>query len=556
MGNIIGDTACPSCRAKGGDATGNHLILYDDGGAYCNRCGFSAKKYEVGMGMTSHKSTNSSKLSLADVAKFKTTALPSRKISLETARKYGVKTSVDTATGEIAKHYYPITKGGAIVAYKARDVATKGFDTFPSGASKGPVEFFGQSAMPRTGKKIMITAGEEDAMAGYEMLKRKYPDSTPIVVSVPKGENNAKTSVADQLDYLNGFQEIMVYMDMDDAGQKAAMQICQLLGEKARLVKTSEKDASDMYTKGKSKEFITAFFNAERYAPEGFVTVADVFEEATRMPEWGKPFPWPSLTKLTYGRRLGEGYYFGAGVKIGKSEAVNQLAHHVIVHEKKKIALFKLEEKPAMTTRRIAGKVKHKQFHKPDGDFTQDELIDGVNSIRDGVVLYDRYGSTSWDELKSAIRHAVVVEGVEDVVIDPLTRLTAGMTASDANQELERIADEISSLAKDLGFTYYIFCHLKAPLNGKPHEEGGRVHSNQFTGSRAMMRAAYYFIGIERDKTPDLPDVVRNMSSFVLLEDRAFGNSGRFNVYYDKASGDYLEPDMDVIEEYNALRGG
>jgi twinkle protein len=148
-----------------------------------------------------------------------------------------------------------------------------------------------------------------------------------------------------------------------------------------------------------------------------------------------------------------------------------------------------------------------------------------------------------------------VVEGVEDVVIDPLSRLTAGMSAGDANQELERIADEISSLAKDLQFTYYIFCHLKAPTGGRPHEEGGRVHSNQFTGSRAMMRACYYMIGIERDKSPDLPDVVRNMSSFVLLEDRAFGNSGRFDVYYDKDTGDYLEPDMDVVEEYNELRG-
>jgi twinkle protein len=157
-------------------------------------------------------------------------------------------------------------------------------------------------------------------------------------------------------------------------------------------------------------------------------------------------------------------------------------------------------------------------------------------------VLYDRYGSTSWDELKVAIRHAVVVEGVQDIVIDPLTRLTTGLTASEANTELERIADEISSLAKDLGFTYYIFCHLKAPQNGKPHEEGGKVHSNQFTGSRAMMRACYYMIGIERDKNPDLPPEQRNMSQFVLLEDRAFGNAGRFDVYYDTNTGDYLEP--------------
>ena len=100
--------------------------------------------------------------------------------------------------------------------------------------------------------------------------------------------------------------------------------------------------------------------------------------------------------------------------------------------------------------------------------------IEGVNRVRGGVVLYDSYGSTSWDKLKSAIRHAVLVEGCKDIVIDPLTRLTIGMDSAEANTELERISDELSSMAKDLGFFYMIFCHLKAPTTGQPHERGGR----------------------------------------------------------------------------------
>ena len=223
------------------------------------------------------------------------------------------------------------------------------------------------------------------------------------------------------------------------------------------------KDPSDMLMAGKQADFVNAFFSAKQYAPDGFVTVEDVYEEATAMPVWGKAWPWPSLTKLTYGRRLGEGMYVGAGTKIGKSEFVNQLVHHITQVEKSKVALFKLEEKPAMSVRRIAGKIMHKQFHIPDGDFTQEELIEGVNKVEGGVVLYDSYGSTSWDKLKPAIRHAVKVEGCKDIIIDPLTRLTAGMPSGDANTELERIADEISVMSKDLGFFYSVYCHLKAP---------------------------------------------------------------------------------------------
>jgi twinkle protein len=377
-------------------------------------------------------------------------------------------------------------------------------------------------------------------MAAYQMLYEKFPNFEPAVVSLPKGESIG--AVGDNLAYLDNFQEILIYTDCDEVGRKCAADLCDLIGPKAKVVTTTEKDACDMLKTGKQQEFINAFFNAKHHAPEGFVTVDDVFQEATAMPEWGRSWPWPTLTKLTYGRRDGEGAYFGAGVKIGKSEAVNQIAHHITQVEGGKIALFKLEEKPSMTVRKMAGKIMRKPFHKPDGDFTQEELIDGVNRVRGGVVLYDSYGSTSWDKLKSAIRHAVLVEGCKDIVIDPLTRLTIGMDSGDANTELERISDELSSMAKDLGFFYMIFCHLKAPTSGPPHERGGKVLSSQFTGSRAMMRSCYYMIGIERNKDPELPEIERNTSTFVLLEDRAFGNNGTFPVYYDNDTGDYLEP--------------
>ncbi len=30
--SIVGDTACPNCVEQGGDKTGNHLMLFEDGG--------------------------------------------------------------------------------------------------------------------------------------------------------------------------------------------------------------------------------------------------------------------------------------------------------------------------------------------------------------------------------------------------------------------------------------------------------------------------------------------------------------------------------------------
>lgn len=264
---------------------------------------------------------------------------------------------------------------------------------------------------------------------------------------------------------------------------------------------------------------------------------------------------------------------------MGKSELLNQMVEHITGIEKSKAAVFKFEEENEITCKKIAGKRYHKDFVNAEkvmipqedgtfrdiwgnevfegqrGYFKQEELIKATDEVGDSVIYYNNYGRAVWDELKGAIRHAVIVEGCEDIFIDPITRLVQGMSASEANQELERFSDEISKLAKELGFTYYCFCHLNKPESGKPHEFGGQVQSAQFAGSRAMMRNTYYMWGIERNKDPELPMKQRNTSYFVILDDRKHGRAGKFPVFYDIDTGDYLEPPEGFLESpYETLR--
>jgi twinkle protein len=283
----------------------------------------------------------------------------------------------------------------------------------------------------------------------------------------------------------------------------------------------------------------------------------------------------------------GHGQYYGFEVDgnhmfcledytvVHNSELLNQMVQHIIATEDAPPAVFKFEEEPHITCKKVAGKLVGKQFTNPEkvviktdngkevdvwGNpipqqlrstyFTEDELVAACENLGDKIIYYNNYGSARWDDVAEKIRYAVTVKGCKDVFIDPLTRLTAGMEAAEANTELERIADEISAMSKDLDFTYYIFCHLKAPSQGKPHEKGGKVESYQFTGSRAMMRACYYMLGLERNKSDDLPEIVRNMSNLVLLEDRAFGRTGRVCLFYDKDTGEYREPTTKEVQQY------
>ena len=86
-----------------------------------------------------------------------------------------------------------------------------------------------------------------------------------------------------------------------------------------------------------------------------------------------------------------------------------------------------------------------------------------------------------------------------------------------------------------------LFCHLKAPESGLPHERGGKIYSNQFAGSRAMMRSCNTMLGLEGDKDPDLDEDERNMRRLVLLEDREFGATGYIPLWFDKNTGCYHE---------------
>ena len=537
--NIVGDTACPRCRENGKDSSKNHLMLFSDGGSYCNRCGYSesSSKHKQSYGADQYPQRKiTPTMSLTQYKSLPHKDLPDRKIKASVCEMYGVTVQCSEEDGSITEHNYPVHQEGSLIGYKVRRLPK----TFKSvGECKGKVDLFGQHLFSG-GKKLLITGGELDAMSGYQMIKAKYPGYEPAVVSLPKGETVG--AISDNLDWINKFEEVIIYTDMDAPGRKCANEMAELIGPKAKIMSTSLKDASDMLQSDKQAEFINSYYSAKLYTPDGFVTVDDVFDKATAMPTWGRSWPWPTLTKLTFGRRDGEGIYVGAGVKCGKSSLIDQLVQHITQVEGGKVALFKMEEDPAMTVRKVAGLYMRKPFHRPDGNFTQEELIEGVGMVKDRIMLFDSYGSTSWDRLKSAIRHAVIVGGCKDVILDPLTRLTVGMDAAAVNTELEKVADELAAMSKDLGFFYVVCCHLKAPSSGKPHELGGTVQSSQFAGSRAMMRACFMMLGIERNKDPELDEVQRNTSSFVLLEDRTFGNIGRFPVYYDRNTGAYLEP--------------
>ena len=546
-GKFVEHIPCTSEDCGSSDAM---AVYQDEDGSYNATC-FACKHYDPdpykeGKPVKVQREKPSGNMD--NVGKLKSLPDPNRGLRGETMEYFGVRTEVSEVDGRtITAHYYPYTKDGKVTGYKRRECSDK--TMFSIGDIKG-AELFGQHQCVVEGsrKKLFITEGECDAMALWQVLKDKNKGTKwdyiiPSVVSVGSGASGAMKDIARNIEFVRSFESVVLVFDQDEPGQKAVQQVARLLPG-VHIAKFSEKDPNDMLLKGKSAELIRAvLFNTEKYKPQSVVTVDDVFDRAVARPQMGLSWPWPTLTKLTYGIHRKKMYGLGAGVGIGKTDWAKELQNHLVNHHHLPIGTFMLEEDVGRTLKSIAGKFHKKPFHKPDGNYTQEELEKAISELRGKVMLYDHQGCKDWDEIKAAIRYMVVGEGIKDIFIDPLTALVAHLSSGEANDALNTIMGELASLLHELDFTVYYFCHLNPPSSGPPHERGGKVHEGQFTGSRAMMRWSQYLFGLERNKDPELDEDTRNTSRFVLLKDRDYGNVGAFPIYYNKETTSYLEPE-------------
>jgi twinkle protein len=471
--------------------------------------------------------------------------LPDRKLKKASLEYFGVKVGVSEVDGETPElHYYPYKKSGQLVAYKVRLIKNKKF--WAVGSTKD-VDFFGwEQAIATGGKKLFITEGEIDAISFYQIAKEHnkgtaYADLSPAVVSLANGASAAPRDILKALPEIRKhFKEIILVFDSDAPGKLAAEAVSKLIPD-VLIASLPEKDVNECLKTGKSKAAYNAVqFNAVKPKNTRLVSGDSLHEVAKKPPEFGYSWPWKHLTEATRGIRLGETIYIGAGQKQGKSEVVNTLAAHFMKEHGWKVFLIKPEESNNKTYKLVAGKLVGKIFHDPNKPFDEEAYNKAGEIIKGNLFMLNLYQHVGWDTLKEDIRLAAS-EGCKAIIIDPITNLTNGINAADANTKLQEIAQELSAMALDLNVVIFIFCHLRNPDSGLPHERGGEVLSSQFAGSRAMARSCNLMLGLEGNRDPNLPREEKNLRTLVLLEDREFGETGRFKLYWDQNTGLFNE---------------
>ena len=529
--------ALQTFEAEGGGYTG-----------YCFACNtYVPDPYEEGYTPPAAKVGRSVDEIMRDVheiqADWQRMPLTGRWLEAKALDYFGVKVAVsetDGVTPTLAA--LPIHRDGKLVSYKLRDLQEKRM--FSLGNGKKPDMFGWSQAVASGAPRLIITEGEFDAIAVYQALKDlskpEYAAFNPAVVSLTNGSGGAKNEIMRHLPEIKRtFKDVVLAFDMDSAGDKAAEEVCKILPSAMRAhlpAKDANACIDPSHYLGKALKN-AVMFKAAVAKNSKLVYGSSLREAAQQEAEYGKSYPWPQLTSLTRGERKGEVCYWGAATKMGKSEILNALAAHNILEHGQKVFMAKPEEANAKTYKLLVGKAAGKIFHDPTVPFDHEAFEKYEPMIGDNVAMLDLYQHLTWDSVKQDILHAAG-EGYTTVYLDPITNFTNQVSASEANEMLIAIAAEASAMAHDHKLSIHFFCHLlKPPSGSKPHERGGKVLSNQFSGSRAMMRSCNYMFGIEGNKDPELSEDERNMRQIVLLEDREFGQVGSVPLFWDKQTG-------------------
>ena len=488
---------CPKCPSSDAYTT------YEDG-SYCYSCGYSSKEKEDEMdrSINSIQPVDSNGSRLLEISSFSSHSSSYRGISPQVYEKFGVKANKSS-------QYYPYTDdNGEVVAYKERQCIDKKF--FIHGNFSN-VQLFGQSEFSPGGKKLVITEGELDCMSVAEAFSQKgtiYP-----VVSIPSATGH--TALLKQRDWIRSFDEVILWFDNDEAGQKAIEQAAKVIGyEKTKIVKSSNKDANEMLEASGCASISTCVWNATRYSPAGILTNGEIWEkyEAHKLI---KSIPYPSclqgINDKVKGMREGEITLFTSGTGSGKSTVIKEILYDLINTHNKTVGLVSLEESIHDTVSKFLA------MNENDENKTK--------AMLKNIALLDHQGSVGDGSLVDKIE-VMALMGCTHIVLDHITiAVSEGAEGLEGNAAIDKVMSDLLKITKKHNIWLGVVSHLRKATGGRSFEEGQLPSIDDIKGSGSIKQISFDIIAFARNLVAK-EDIEQRVVKFRVLKSRFTGLTG------------------------------
>lgn len=563
MADFIRHEACDQCGSK------DNKAVYSDGSSHCFGCGFtipseawleenadkgkskskvktSSRKEDNSMSFGESKTTKpaiTEEENQAIKGKTSTSGNGFRSIRDDVYKYFGVRHSYDEKTGEVTEQYYPVTQEGQISGYKIREVP-KNFRSI--GRTGADCEMFMSFRFNRGGKYLLITEGEADSLAAYQMLKdynsKRGSDFETAVVSPTTGANSQK-QIAANYKFFNLFDQCIVAYDSDKAGQEAIEKIIPALPKgKVKIMQMRYKDANEYLEKGKDKEFISDFYAAKSYTPAGVVGSSELYSrliESTQVKKIPLPPFMKKLDEMLNSVELGTIGVIAAGSGAAKTTVANELIYYWLFNSPYKIGVVSLEltcgqYAQAMLSRHIENKIANikdpsdkLKFLETDHVKTKaEELFKTPDGQDRFVVIDERDGSI--EVLQQKIEEMVISCDVKVIILDPISDLLDGLPLA----EQANLMKWQKSLIKNYNVTFINIAHIRKGSNNKESASTGAfVPEEAVIGASQQVKSASWVVMLQRDKYSE-DDVVRNTTHIVLTKNRSNGVTGKAGSMY------------------------
>ena len=493
---------CPTCGSSDANS------VYTDGHSYC----FSCQTYIPGEGdlHTHQMQTN---------VNFKGSAqrLQKRRISEAVCQFFKIYRD------EAYLRFPYFDSNGRLKGFK---VKTKSKDFKYEGETTNTL--FGQHLFPNSGKRIVITEGELDAASCYQAMEN-WP-----MVSLPHGAGSAKKDIQKQIPFLQGYQEIILFFDKDEAGLRATEQVATLLPQgTVRIAHLADpyKDASDALQNDDPDAIRRAIWDAKPYQPDGIVDGKSLLELVTTpTPPCDHTYSLEGLQEKTHGIRFGELTTITAGTGQGKSTFCRQLATDLL-ESGERVGYIALEESNRRTALGLmsvgVGQALHLGEHERDVlQLAYDTTISNWN-----LYLYDHFGSLSPDIIYNRIEYMALGLDIKIIFLDHLSILLSGLDG-DERRMIDTTMTKLRSLVERTGISLFLVSHLRRTQTDKDHTDGAKVSLGQLRGSQAISQLSDTVLALERDQQAE-----NDVSTLRVLKNRYSGETGiAAQLQYDKTT--------------------
>ena len=485
---------CSNCGSSDGNS------LYSDGHTFC----FVCHERTGGDNDVIHSQRMTKTVHLTGSAE----RLQKRNISEKTNQFYQIYRDGNTLR-------FPYYDDSGVL--KGVKIKTKPKDFRYEGVSTDTL--FAQHRFPNTGKRIVITEGELDAASCYEAMSG-WP-----MVSLPHGAASAKKDLQKQIPLLQGYEEIVLFFDSDEAGRKAAEDAASILPfGKTKIARIEPyKDPSEALQANDAEAIRKAIWNAETYRPDGIIEGKTLQKLVTTpLPPADHDYPFRGLQDKLHGIRYQELTTITSGSGQGKSTFCRQLATNLL-SKGERVGYLALEESNRRTSLGLMSTAVGKSLHI--GEHDQSELEEHFrNTIANWhLYLFDGFGSFDPNIIYNRIEYLASGLECRIIFLDHLSILLSGLDG-DERRTIDITMTRLRSLVERTGIALFLVSHLRRSNNDRTsHEEGGKVSLSQLRGSAGIAQLSDQVIALERNQQSETE---RDIATLRIIKNRYSGETG------------------------------